>query len=284
MDYDSLESKIKILGKNLQFLRQGQGLTQEEVAGSLGLTRQTVAAIEKGLAKPNIKTVFQIAGFFDTPIESMFMELERKYCVFTCDVVNSRSVLHRQKLESKINSLLKQINRQYENLLLTKFNITLGDEFQGVFRRFHRFLDIFLSIKEGILPYDINIGIGVGSVGTRIYRAHSHKMDGPAFHYARDMVEKAKPFNGHFYIRTGNEYDDILNLLVEEVNFIFSGLTPKQIKLLKLYAERNNQIQVSEILGVSQAYVSRILKTLNYERIKRIFDEIEILINRSLKG
>ena len=72
-------------------------------------------------------------------------------------------------------------------------------------------------------------------------------------------------------------------MLIEEINYTFISLTPDQFKLLKIYVELNNQIQVSELLGVSQAYVSRILKQIDFARIKKIFDGLEELINKAME-
>ncbi len=72
-------------------------------------------------------------------------------------------------------------------------------------------------------------------------------------------------------------------MLIEEINYTFISLTPDQFKLLKIYVELNNQIQVSELLGVSQAYVSRILKQIDFTRIKKIFDGLEALVNKAME-
>jgi len=282
-DLNNIQIKIRIFGKNLQYLRQNSGETQNQISKNLGISRQTISAIEKGRAKPNMVTMCQISDYYGFPLENMFMEMDKKYCVITCDIVDSRSVLNRNKLQLKINDLTRHINRVYENQILTKFNITLGDEFQGVLLRFNHFLDLYMALKTEMFPYQLNVGIGIGTINTKIYKANSHKMDGPAFHFARDMVDRAKQKPGFFYVKTGNSYDEILNLLIEEINYTFLSLTPDQFKLLKIYVELNNQIQVSELLGVSQAYVSRILKQIDFTRIKKIFDGLEDLVNKALE-
>ena len=108
-------------------------------------------------------------------------------------------------------------------------------------------------------------------------------MDGPAFHYAREMIDRSKSKGGYFYIKTAHPFDAIINLLLDEVNHLFEKLTPKEINVLHLYFSLNNQIQVAELLEVSQGYVSRILKQTKFDRIKTIMEEIEILINSAMK-
>ncbi|ACJ16839.1 Hypothetical transcription regulator [Thermococcus onnurineus NA1] len=54
-------------------LREARGLTQEELAKALGVTRQTIIAIEKGKYDPSLKLAFKIARFFGVLIEDIFI-------------------------------------------------------------------------------------------------------------------------------------------------------------------------------------------------------------------
>ncbi|AMQ18308.1 predicted transcription regulator, containing DNA-binding HTH domain [Thermococcus kodakarensis KOD1] len=57
----------------LRELREERGLTQEELAKALGVTRQTIIAIEKGKYDPSLKLAFKIARFFGLNIEDIFI-------------------------------------------------------------------------------------------------------------------------------------------------------------------------------------------------------------------
>lgn len=57
----------------LKELRRGCGLTQEELACALGVTRQTIIAIENNKYDPTLKLAFKIAKFFNAPIEDIFL-------------------------------------------------------------------------------------------------------------------------------------------------------------------------------------------------------------------
>jgi putative transcriptional regulator len=56
--------------KTLRFER-GE-MTQAELARRLGLTRQTVIAIEQGRYSPSLETAFQIAHVFGVPLDDVF--------------------------------------------------------------------------------------------------------------------------------------------------------------------------------------------------------------------
>ncbi len=57
----------------LKVYRVMHGLTQEELARALGVTRQTIIAIEKGKYDPSLKLAFKIAKFFGVKIEDIFI-------------------------------------------------------------------------------------------------------------------------------------------------------------------------------------------------------------------
>ena len=60
------------LRNNLDKLRKIKGLTQEEFAKELRVSRQTVSAIENGKYNPSLDLAFEIALYFNMTIEEVF--------------------------------------------------------------------------------------------------------------------------------------------------------------------------------------------------------------------
>jgi len=52
--------------------RQKANITQEELAKAVGVTRQTIIAIEKGNYTPSVLLAIKIAKFFYKPVEEIF--------------------------------------------------------------------------------------------------------------------------------------------------------------------------------------------------------------------
>ena len=48
------------------------GMTQAELAERIGVTRQTVIAIEQGKYSPSLELAFQIAGVFGVRLDDVF--------------------------------------------------------------------------------------------------------------------------------------------------------------------------------------------------------------------
>ena len=56
--------------KTLRFLA-GE-MTQGDLGDQVGVTRQTIAAIEQGKYSPSLEVAFRIARVFDKPLEAVF--------------------------------------------------------------------------------------------------------------------------------------------------------------------------------------------------------------------
>jgi putative transcriptional regulator len=53
-------------------LRAQQGMTQQELADKIGVTRQTVIAIEQDKYSPSLETAFKVAIALGVPLEQCF--------------------------------------------------------------------------------------------------------------------------------------------------------------------------------------------------------------------
>lgn len=57
----------------LRIYRAIKDVTQEELAQAIGVTRQTIIAIERGNYNPSLELAFKIAVFFEAQIEDIFI-------------------------------------------------------------------------------------------------------------------------------------------------------------------------------------------------------------------
>ena len=57
----------------LEQLRKQRGISQEELADALQVSRQTVGSLENGRYNPSILLAFKIARYFGMTIEDIFL-------------------------------------------------------------------------------------------------------------------------------------------------------------------------------------------------------------------
>ncbi|MBI5668839.1 MAG: helix-turn-helix transcriptional regulator [Chloroflexi bacterium] len=62
-----------IINNNIRRLRfDHDEMTQQQLADKVGVTRQTIVAIEKGNYSPSLELAFRIARVFNTALEQVF--------------------------------------------------------------------------------------------------------------------------------------------------------------------------------------------------------------------
>jgi putative transcriptional regulator len=64
------KGRIRNNVRKLRFL--GSEMTQQELAEKIGVTRQTVIAIEQDKYSPSLDVAFRIARIFGVPLEEVF--------------------------------------------------------------------------------------------------------------------------------------------------------------------------------------------------------------------
>ena len=61
------------LKNHLEALRKSRGVSQEELANAMEVSRQTIISLEKGKYNPSIILAFKLARYFGLKIEDIFI-------------------------------------------------------------------------------------------------------------------------------------------------------------------------------------------------------------------
>ena len=69
------QNKLKNQIRRLRF--ENGEMTQQQLSDHVGVTRQTIIAIEAGKYAPSLTLAFRIARTFDVPIEQVFQYQEQ---------------------------------------------------------------------------------------------------------------------------------------------------------------------------------------------------------------
>jgi putative transcriptional regulator len=60
------------LYNRIAVLRAERGVSRQELADAVGVNYQTIGFLERGEYGPSLKLAFQIAEYFDLPVEAIF--------------------------------------------------------------------------------------------------------------------------------------------------------------------------------------------------------------------
>ena len=98
-----------IFSEKLQLIRKNQGLTQEELAEKLDVSRQAVAKWESGQVYPDICNLIQISNLFNVTVDYLVRDQE---CMVSCEAgsENDISKLVDFRLEANINTYAAYMN------------------------------------------------------------------------------------------------------------------------------------------------------------------------------
>ena len=67
-----MSSTLVIVRNDVRELRLGRGLSQAELGAAMGVSRQTVNAIETGRYSPSLALAIHLARFFGRTVEEVF--------------------------------------------------------------------------------------------------------------------------------------------------------------------------------------------------------------------
>ncbi|MDP4085085.1 MAG: SatD family protein [Bacillota bacterium] len=205
------------------------------------------------------------------------------YCAIIGDIVGSKKIKNRQEIQDKFNDVLNNANKLYNESIASNFTITLGDEFQGLLIKPSLSLEIIEFIRGKMHPIELVFGIGVGQMGTKFSKDISIGSDGPAYWYARKMVEKAKNKKPSICFFSDSQEDELINTLILISETCINNQTKKQQEIIKLYKELGSQYKVAEKLNISQGSVSATLKKSLYKEIESTKENIKEFLKSKWK-
>ena len=98
-----------IFSQKLQLIRKNKGLTQEELAGKLDVSRQAVAKWESGQVYPDISNLIQISKLFNVTVDYLVKDQE---CIVGCFDHSGTDVdrLVEFRLEANVNTYASYMN------------------------------------------------------------------------------------------------------------------------------------------------------------------------------
>lgn len=175
------------------------------------------------------------------------------------DMVGSRelSASQRPLVQVRFQRFIDDLNRTFVDAIVSKFVITLGDEFQGLLWRASVIPDVLWDIEEKFSDRELRVGFGFGVIHTAMPE-QAINVDGPALHDARSAITIAKKERSLGGVFEGfNDLDDVLNGLARLLWFHRSRLTTAQMDTLRILRRKRRQIEVAEELKIPRQQVHK---------------------------
>lgn len=116
------------------------------------------------------------------------------FMTMICDIKNSKRISNREEVQYRLIDTLKEANRTFHASLACPFIITLGDEWQGLFKYPSNYTEVIDFFRSRLKEVEFYCGIGIGEVSIHDFELTVNQLDGPSFHNARQAVKLAKEF------------------------------------------------------------------------------------------
>jgi hypothetical protein len=199
------------------------------------------------------------------------------------DIVGSKQLAERNVFQRRLAKVLAQTSADARHLA-SPYTITLGDEFQAVYRKAEMlFADVFTIMAE-IHPVRARIVLGAGALTTRINPAQALGMDGPAFHDARTALSALKEDKRLLRIagRPGESWllaNHMLNFLSHHVK----GWSRNRLFVAAGLLRGRAVKEIEEGLKISRVAVYKNIRAAALDEVVGICQELERALNQALR-
>lgn len=184
------------------------------------------------------------------------------------DIIDSKSIKQRKEVQMKLNKILSNLNKDYKKYIVSKWTITLGDEFQVLLEPNLEVFKMLDYISYKMYPLKIRFGIGLGEIYTDINYKKSIGSDGPAYWRARESIEFIHENNNYgnskiLFTSEKEEDDDLINNLIHYTDWMKENWTTTQREVLNILIKNNiynddfKQKDLAKDIGISESAMSR---------------------------
>lgn len=216
----------------------------------------------------------------------MIFLYEKRAIAIIGDIRDSRNLKERKAVQDKLKTILGEINEKYKEDIISKFLITLGDEFQGVLADCRNVLKIVEEIKMKLYPIELRFGIGVGMITTDVDSEMALGADGPGYYMARNAMnmlkeneKKNKTVISDVRIAVDNNEGEtviLINTILELIKAIEQNWTDRQREIIWTMQEhREGQKRAAERLGIAQPAVHKALVKGRYYVYAKAIKDLE---------
>jgi hypothetical protein len=195
------------------------------------------------------------------------------------DVVGSRSVRDRSHLQAQLQGALDAVNRARRKLLISPCTITLGDEFQAVYRSADSLFSDFWMIMHELYPVKLRFSVGVGPLTTPLNRQRAIGMDGPAFYAARAGLTELKDSGFTYRITDASAaLPQWVNLTLDLISHESAGWKKTRLAVLHELLEERAPREAAAAVKLTEAAIYKNIRSGALRTIKALLGEITAAI------
>ena len=203
------------------------------------------------------------------------LENRHSFAAVIGDIKDSRHLENRKEVQIRLQRILDRLNEKYKDDIVSRFLITLGDEFQGLLSSGKYILDMVNEIRMEMYPVRLRFGIGFGQITTDIRTEMALGADGPGYYRAREAVEllkerekKKRSVLAELCLKMDETHRDkeiLLNTVFDLMYVVESGWTDRQREVIwDMLLHGDGQQNTASRLDITQSTVQKTLAAGSY--------------------
>ncbi|RLA51969.1 MAG: hypothetical protein DRR42_08810 [Gammaproteobacteria bacterium] len=205
------------------------------------------------------------------------------YCIALIgDIRSSRDLDDRGKVQRSLQECLTDLNKQYNDVLISPLTITLGDEFQALLGCAEEIWKIIFKIECQMYPTRIRFGIGIGNISTDINTKSAIGMDGPAFYSARHAMQEIKKSEDCYKIKGLEKDEELTNNMLTLISDNKIKWEENRIKIFHDLLEHKKVNAIALNIGISQTAVYKNISDGSLKVIGKIMQAFSEKINQQI--
>jgi hypothetical protein len=199
------------------------------------------------------------------------------------DIVASKAVPQRQAVQRQLAAVLTAVTREAHELA-SPYTLTLGDEFQAVYRQADSLFSDVITIMAELHPVQLRFAVGVGPLATKINPKQALGMDGPAFHRARTAMSALKEDDR--LLRIAGEDGDwlLVNYVLNLVSHQIDGWERNRLLILAGLLRGRKVREIEKDLPVSTVAVYKNIRAAALDDLVGVCQQITATLNLVLSA
>lgn len=201
------------------------------------------------------------------------------------DIVLSKEIGKRDVFQRKLAATLDGIGAEKGSGLASPFTITLGDEFQAVYRTSTGIWADLIAVLAAIHPAQVRFGIGIGELTTKLNSKQALGMDGPTFHRARAALTTLKGGEARFRIEGEREVDWALaNHSLAFVSHHLTGWSKNRLEVLAALLRGRTVSEFEAELPISKVAIYKNINAAALTDVTALLHEIARALDVALES